>query len=100
MKHPRTNGRRGHNAAPLIDELGTLRNALTQLQQREKEIREQLVDLGPGTFRGLKYDALIVVTERSRLDLKAVRSALGEPWCAQHSIRSTVASITVVPATH
>lgn len=64
----------------LIDEVGALDVQIKGLQKERKAIAESLSGLEHGKHDGLIFVATIVEKVDWRLDTKAVKAEMGEPW--------------------
>src|ERR1700688_5185432 len=71
-----------HNLAlpALVDELGTLKAQIAELETREKSLRDELIARGSAIAEGLSYSASITEAVRWTLDAKTVRSEMGDGW--------------------
>jgi len=68
----------------MVDELAQVRDQLRALQAREKHLKEQFRKAGAGIYAGESHQVEISFTEKSTLDMDAVREALGHEWCESH----------------
>jgi hypothetical protein len=76
----------------IIDQIGALDTEIKGLQAARKELTTALLDLPHGKFDGFHFVATIVEKIDWRLDTKAVKIEMGEPWydkrCKQVSSRA------------
>lgn len=81
-----------HNIAAIIDEVGTLDRKIKALQKDRKTMVEHLTGLKHGKHDGLSFVATVVEKIDWRLDTKAVKLEMGDPWydkrCKQVSSRA------------
>lgn len=60
----------------LVDELGLLKAQISELQGREKAIKERLISSGADSYDGDAYHVAIVKSQRSSLDAEMVKAML------------------------
>lgn len=63
-----------------IDEIGAIDKAIKELKSDRANLIETLSGLKAGKHSGLSYVATIVEKVDWRLDTKAVKIEMGEPW--------------------
>lgn len=81
----------------LIDKFGLLSAQIAELELRKKEVRDALIkNLGEGAHEGELFRVSISTSERSTLDMAAVRAKLTPQFIKAHT---TVSDVTVVKAT-
>ena len=83
------------NIAALVDDLGVLKAQIADLALREKAIKDQLVEAGPGAFEGEFYRAAVSVSQRETLDMDAVREKLSPQFIAAHTKVTETVSVRV-----
>jgi hypothetical protein len=91
--HPKS-----HNAqalGELVDELGLLQSDIKRLQEREKALKEILATQGEGEFAGTFFKAKVKTSERSSLDLAAVRKVLSDAVIAKLTKLTPVTTVSV-----
>ncbi len=75
--------------AAVVDELAQVRDQLKALTAREKVLKEALREDCAGSdtiYKGRHYQLEVKFTSENRLDTAAAREALGEKWCAEHTV--------------
>jgi hypothetical protein len=91
--HPKS-----HNAqalSELVDELGLLQSDIKRLQEREKALKEILAAQGEGEFAGAFFKANVKTSERSSLDVAAVRKVLSVAVIAKLTKLNPVTTVSV-----
>jgi hypothetical protein len=78
------------NLEKTIDDLGTLKAAIAELETQEKALKAALADLAPGAYEGTLYRLSISESERSTLDMKAVREKLSPQFISAHTTITAV----------
>jgi hypothetical protein len=88
-----------HNFAlpALVDELGTVKAQIAELETRERSLRDELIARGPATAEGLCYSASITEAVRWTLDAKSVRSEMGDAWWNTRCRQGVVTTVAVKP---
>ena len=81
----------------LVDELGTLKVQIAELETREKSLRDELIARGSATAEGRNYSASITEAVRWTLDAKSVRSEMGDTWWNARCRRGVVTTVAVKP---
>ena len=76
----------------LVDELGTLKVQIAELETREKSLRDELI-----AAEGRNYSASITEAVRWTLDAKSVRSEMGDTWWNARCRRGVVTTVAVKP---
>ena len=86
-----------HNisAGDLVDELGTLKAHIADLEAREKLLRAELIDRRTTCAEGSVYSATITEAVRWTLDSKAVRAEMGDGWYDARCRQSLVTTVAV-----
>lgn len=74
-----------HEIEAIIDQVGDLDHDIKALQKKRKVMVESLSGLAHGKHSGLSYVATIVEKVDWRLDTKAVKLEMGEPWYDKRS---------------
>jgi hypothetical protein len=69
-----------HNiaAGDLVDQLGTIKAQITDLETREKALRDELIHRGATSIDGAAFSASVTEAVRWTLDAKAVKTEMGE----------------------
>jgi hypothetical protein len=83
------------NIRPLIDDLGRVKAQLADLARREKELKEQIVELGEGSHEGDLFRATVSFSERETLDMEAVREKLTSQFIRAHTRTTPVTTVRV-----
>jgi hypothetical protein len=83
------------NLATTIDALGELKARIADLQAQEKELKDALGDLEPGSYDGQKFRLSISVSDRETLDMEAVREKLTPQFIRAHTNVTTVRALRV-----
>jgi len=83
--------------AECIDELGDVRGELKRLDQRESELRAEILKHRKGEGVGERFAFVISSAARWNLDLARIKQELGEDWVSARSRLSTITTIRVTP---
>ena len=81
--------------AAAVDEIGVLKAAIAPLEAKLKAAQAKLKASGDGRYEGLLYDATVFTSERSSLDLDAVREKLSVQFLTAHTRTSEVVTVKV-----
>ncbi len=83
--------------AGLADELGIIRAQMADLKDREREIRDTLIEAGIKTLEDDTFRALVVESIRTMIDWKAVAAKLkpSHHLVTAHTTEKEVVSIRV-----
>ena len=81
--------------AAAVDEIGVLKAAIAPLEQRLKALQAKLKASGDGRYEGLLFDATVFTSERSTLDMDAVREKLSVQFLTAHTRTSEVVTVKV-----
>jgi len=83
--------------AGLADELGIIRAQMADLKDREREIRDTLIEAGIKTLEDDTFRALVVESIRTMIDWKAVAAKLkpSHQLVTAHTTEKEVVSIRV-----
>ena len=67
-----------NHPAALIDQLGTIRAQQAALEAKEKEIKQDLLELPAGTYEGDKYKLTVIVptTPRKKINWETIARKL------------------------
>lgn len=84
-----------HNVTLAIDELGRLQARIADLRAQEERLKDILKSLGDGAYEGELFRAVVASTERSTLDMKAVREKLSPQWIRCHTNVTPVTTLKV-----
>jgi RNA-binding protein YlmH len=81
----------------LADELGIIRAKMADLKDREKEIREIMLEAGEKAFEDKKFRAVVVESLRTYIDWKTVAEKLNpsRQLVTAHTTEKDVVSIRV-----
>lgn len=92
-----SNAKRNANLTGLADELGTIRAQMANLKDREREIREIMIDAGVHTLEDDIFRAVVVESMRKQIDWKAVAAKLkpSRQLVTAHTTEREVISIRV-----
>jgi hypothetical protein len=81
--------------AAAVDEIGVLKAAIAPLEQRLKAAQALLKAQGDGRYSGTLYDANVFTSERSTLDMAAVKEKLSVQFLTAHTSVTEVVTIKV-----
>jgi hypothetical protein len=81
----------------LVDELGTLRAQIAELEVREKLLRDELIGRGSAATDGAFYSASITDAVRWTLDTRSVKAEMGEAWWTARCRQGVVTTVAVKP---
>lgn len=84
------------NLTSTIDALGALKAQLAELQRQEKELRDVLIENGPGAYEGELFRVTVSESERETLDMEAVREKLSPQFIRAHTRVTPVVMVRVV----
>lgn len=81
----------------LADELGTIRAQMADLKDREREIRDTLIEAGIKQLEDKNFRALVIESMRTMIDWKAVAAKLkpSHQLVTAHTTEREVISIRV-----
>ena len=83
------------NLSKIIDDLGTLKARIADLETQEKALKQALADLTPGAYEGDLFRLSVSESERETLDMKAVREHLSRQFIAAHTNVTSVRTLRV-----
>ena len=83
------------NLSKIIDDLGTLKARIADLETQEKALKQALADLGPGSHEGEIFRLNISESTREHLDLEAVRAKLSPQFLRAHTVKKQVRTLRV-----
>jgi len=83
------------NLSKIIDDLGTLKARIADLETQEKALKQALADLTPGAYEGDLFRLSVSESERETLDMKAVREHLSRQFIAAHTNVTQVRTLRV-----
>src|SRR5882724_3826886 len=88
-----------HNlsAGDLVDQLGTVKAQIADLETREKALRDELIHRGAANIDGAAFSANITEAVRWTLDAKTVKAEMGEAWWSARCRQSLVTTVAVKP---
>lgn len=85
--------------AQLVDKLGKLKAQIAELHEEEKGLCKLLVDTskanGQTNFTGKLYDATVISSSKTTLDMVVIRGILTEGFLKQHSKNTPYYSVKV-----
>ena len=86
-----------HNlsAGDVADQLGAVKAEIADLEDRERNLRDELIRRGGAEIDGTLYRATITDAVRWTIDAKAVRSEMGEAWWNARCRQSLVTTVAV-----
>src|SRR5580692_4028324 len=79
----------------IVDQLGTVKAEIADLETREKTLRAELLKRCVIEAEGAQYAAAVTQAVRWTLDTKAVRSEMGDTWFDRRCRQSLVTTVTV-----
>lgn len=83
------------NLAAIVDELGTLKAAIAELTEKEKELKTIVAASGYAEFDGDLFRATVSLSERVTLDSEKVRALLSPSQIAACSRVTEVTAVRV-----
>jgi len=83
------------NLSKIIDDLGTLKARIADLETQEKALKQALADLTPGAYEGTAYRLSISDSTRENLDMEAVRAHLSRQFVQAHTVSKQVRTLRV-----
>jgi hypothetical protein len=83
------------NNASLVDQLGRLQAQIADLEAKEKALKAALVAAGVGAYEGELFRATVSASERSTLDMAAVREKLSPQFLRAHTKVTPVNTVRV-----
>ena len=83
------------NLAAIVDELGTLKAAIAELTEKEKELKTIVAASGYAELDGELFRATVSLSERVTLDSEKVRALLSPSQIAACSRVTEVTSVRV-----
>jgi len=78
-----------------IDALGAIKAQIAALEEREKELRDEVAAMGAGSHEGELFKVTVIMTERETLDMKAVRAKLSPQFITAHTRVTPVTTVKV-----
>ena len=81
----------------LADQLGAVKAEIAALEEREKNLRHELIGRGVPEAQGSQFSACVQEGIRWSLNIPTVRSEMGETWFNARCRQSTVTTVTVKP---
>jgi hypothetical protein len=83
----------------LVDELGTGKAEIADLEAREKTLRAELLKRCVIEAEGDQYAAAVTQAVRWTLDTKSVRAEMGDAWFDRRCKQALVTTVTVAART-
>ena len=84
------------NLASTVDQLGNIKAQLAELQRKERELKDILIEQGPGEYDGDMFRATVSTSERGTLDMEAVRAKLSPQFITANTNVTEVTAVRVV----
>lgn len=81
------------NITTAIDELGAVRAQLAALKEKEKTLKEAIIEMGPGAHEGELFRASVTESQRANLDMEWVKKKLGKKAIAAHTTYTPYVSV-------
>ena len=81
----------------LADQLGAVKAEIAALEEREKNLRHELIGRGVPEAQGSQFSACVQEGIRWSLNIPTVRSEMGETWFNARCRQSAVTTVTVKP---
>jgi hypothetical protein len=81
----------------LTDQLGTVKAEIAALEDREKNLRDELIRRGVSECQGAAFGASVTQAVRWTLNTQAVKAEMGPPWYDAHCRQSSVTTVSVKP---
>jgi hypothetical protein len=88
-----------HNlsAGDLADQLGAVKAEIAALEDREKNLRHELIHRGVSESQGAAFSAQITEAIRWTLNTQTVKAEMGETWFNARCRQAAVTTVTVKP---
>ena len=88
-----------HNlsAGDLADQLGAVKAEIAALEDREKNLRDELIRRGVSESQGAAFSAQITEAIRWTLNTQTVKSEMGQAWWDARCRQSAVTTVTIKP---
>jgi hypothetical protein len=88
-----------HNlsAGDLADHLGVVKAEIAALEDREKNLRHELIHRGVSECQGAAFSAQITEAVRWTLNTPTVKAEMGQAWWDARCRQSAIATVTVKP---
>ena len=81
----------------LADQLGAVKAEIAALEEREKNLRHELIRRGVSESQGAAFSAQITEAIRWTLNTPTVKAEMGETWWNARCRQSAVTTVTVKP---
>ena len=81
----------------LADQLGAVKAEIAALEEREKNLRHELIGRGVPEAQGSQFSACVQEGIRWSLNIPTVRSEMGETWFNARCRQSAVTTVTIKP---
>ena len=78
-----------------VDELAKVKAEIADLQKREKELKNSLIEFGPGKYEGTEHHVTVSEVERKTLNMKAVRRKLTRQFITANTNYSTTMTVKI-----
>lgn len=79
----------------LVDELGAVKAAIADMEQREADLTDALKASGESAVEGALFRVTIAENVRESLDIAAIRKAMPAAWLAKFTRRSASYTLRV-----
>ena len=88
-----------HNlpAGEVVDQLGSVKAQIADLETREKALRDELIRRSITSAAGDAYDASVTETVRWTLDTKALKAEMGAAWYDARCRQALITTVKVEP---
>lgn len=83
------------NLTKIIDDLGTLKARIADLENQEKALKQALADLAPGAYEAELFRLSVSESVRETLDMAAVREHLSRQFIQSHTVSTPVRTLRV-----
>jgi len=81
----------------VVDQLGSVKAQISDLETREKALRDELIRRGITAASGDAYGANVSSAVRWSLDIKALKAEFGADWYDRHCRQALVTTVKVEP---
>lgn len=89
-----------NNLTSTIDQLGLIKAQLAGLKAQEEALRAVLIEQGPGAYEGELFRVTVSESERSTLDMAAVRAKLSRQFIQANTTVTPVVTVKVTARTN
>ena len=78
------------NLSPIIDDYATVCAQIAELERQKAKLKKELLFLEEGSHEGDKFILTVSLSERSTLDMEAVREKLSPQFIRAHTTTTPV----------